>query len=70
MQCYFCQCDGSHNKHCPKLSSDRTTADALWKAGYDDGRNRREAKSDADPTYMIGWVRGDAVADTSENVFE
>ncbi len=70
MECYFCGCsDNQHDKNCPKMAdlSQRETAEATWNEGYEDGRNRREAQS-SDPTYAIGFTKGDAAADYRENV--
>lgn len=70
MQCHLCHWyEGKHDENCPKMAdpSQQEAARALWDEGYDDGRNRREAQS-ADPTYAIGWRRGDAAADYAENV--
>lgn len=72
MQCYYCHWyEGSHDENCPMMAtpSQQETAKATWNKGYSDGRDCHEAQFD-DPTYIIGWTRGDAVADYHENVFE
>jgi hypothetical protein len=72
MQCHLCHWyDDKHDENCPERvdPSLREAARATWDNGYDDGRNRRDAQS-TDPTYIIGWVRGDAAADAAENIFE
>lgn len=72
MQCYYCHWyNNDHDANCPEMvePSRQDAAKATWDKGYDDGRNRREAQS-SDPTYIIGWIRGDVAADTRENVFE
>ncbi len=72
MQCRFCHWyNDKHDENCPEVAgpSRKEAARATWNEGYDDGQNRREAQS-SDPTYTIGWIRGDAAADYHENVSE
>jgi hypothetical protein len=73
MQCFYCHWnDDKHDANCPKMAdpSQREAAEATWRAGYTDGKNRRSEAQPNDPTYMIGWVRGNAFADYLDNVSE
>jgi hypothetical protein len=72
MECYYCRwLNDKHGPGCvnPADAANKDALKATWQQGYDDGAGRREAASE-DPTYLLGWVKGDAYADTRENVFE
>ena len=71
-QCFYCHWyRKQHDQNCPEVAeaASKAEARAIWQQGYNDGRRRRDSQS-TNPTYMIGWVRGDAAADYAENVFE
>lgn len=79
MSCEYCKWNGGkHDPHCPYQFVLRDAewvikfvpaVRKLYDEGWDDGRARKEMRSD-DPTYRLGWLAGECALEEYENGYD
>jgi len=70
MTCYHCGQSGGHHEACPDTRGVKADAIRVWLLGYQDGRAGRAKALPDDPTYILGYTRGECAAEEAENGFD
>lgn len=76
-RCRYCgYLKGGHDLDCPHPSADLSSAPKpwtpkveAWERGYRAGR-AGETQTEKDPVYVMGWVKGTAALEESENGYQ
>src|SRR5690242_14705805 len=62
--CYYCETVQDHAVGCPDSFAERADAKIWWDEGYQDGKRGERALRADNPSYMLGYRKGESRRNT------